>query len=157
MVTLRRLGLLASGVAIYLRYTLRCLQIFFYHMFNPSNLSAKAVKCAVAYCGPLSGRPNIPHTSSMTPVMATAVTAPDSSLTITLQEVLNEGRKHEAAALGTMQLQGLSEQKIDYVKTKKRCWNCGLIHKYRQCPAFEDTEGLSGVVASGLGKVRYLN
>ena len=58
---------------------------------------------------------------------------------LTLQEVLNEGRKHEAAALGTMQLQGLSEQKIDYVKTKKRCGNCGLIHKYRQCPAFKDT------------------
>ena len=58
---------------------------------------------------------------------------------LTLQEVLNEGRKHEAAALGTMQLKGLSEQKIDYVKTKKRCGNCGLIHKYRQCPAFKDT------------------
>ena len=29
-----------------------------------------------------SGRPNIPHISSMTSVMATAVTAPDSSLTI---------------------------------------------------------------------------
>ena len=47
---------------------------------------------------------------------------------LTLQEVLNEGRKHEAAALGAMQIQGLSEQKIDYVKTKKRCGNCGLIH-----------------------------
>ena len=58
---------------------------------------------------------------------------------LTLQEVLNEGRKHEAAALGAMHLQGLSEQKIDYVKTNERCGNCGLIHKYRQCPEFKDT------------------
>ena len=58
---------------------------------------------------------------------------------LTLQEGLNECRKHESAALGTMQLQGLSQQKIDYVKTKKRYGNCGLIHKYRQCPAFKAT------------------
>ena len=55
-------------------------------MFYPQLLQ-KAVKCTLAYCGPLSdrigsGRPNIPHISSMTSVMATAVTAPDSSLTI---------------------------------------------------------------------------
>ena len=58
---------------------------------------------------------------------------------LTLQEVLNEGRKHEAAVLGTIQLHGLSEQKIDYTNTNKRCGNYGLIHKYRQRPAFRDT------------------
>ena len=57
---------------------------------------------------------------------------------MTMQDVLKEGRKHEAAALGTQQLQNLHDsiQKIYQIKTKK---HCGLYHKYRQCPAYKDT------------------
>ena len=47
---------------------------------------------------------------------------------LTLQEALNEGRKHGAAAMDTKQLQSLqsSVSSIDYVKKKKICGNCGL-------------------------------
>ena len=60
---------------------------------------------------------------------------------LNLQDVLKEGRKHEAAALGTQQLQNLHDSihKIEQIKTKKHCGNCGLYHKYRQCPAYKDT------------------
>ena len=60
---------------------------------------------------------------------------------LTLQYVLKEGRKHEAAALSTQQLQNLydSTHKIDQIKTQKHCGYCILYHKYRQCPAYKDT------------------
>ena len=56
---------------------------------------------------------------------------------LTLRDVLKESRKHETVALGTQQL--LNELKIDQITTKKHCGNCGLHHKYQQCPACKNT------------------
>ena len=62
---------------------------------------------------------------------------------LTLHDVLTEGRRHEAAALGTDRLKSLHEgisHSVDHVTTgKKRCKNCALYHEYRQCPAYRDT------------------
>uniref|UniRef100_A0A8C9SGK0 Gypsy retrotransposon integrase-like protein 1 n=1 Tax=Scleropages formosus TaxID=113540 RepID=A0A8C9SGK0_SCLFO len=63
----------------------------------------------------------------------------------TLQDMLMEGRKHEAALIGTRQLQTLQEKKIDHIGMKKPCGRCGLHHKPRTCPAYKD-------VCKGCGK-----
>ena len=67
----------------------------------------------------------------------------DKDKTLTLQETLNTGRRHEATEKGNEQIRTLRESatdqtSIDHVSKKKPCWNCGRHHAYRRCPAFRD-------------------
>ena len=64
---------------------------------------------------------------------------------LTLEDVVKEGRQHEAAFKGTQQLEDLYKShpqmtvhviKNDKKAKHKQCSNCGRKHKYRDCPAY---------------------
>jgi len=63
---------------------------------------------------------------------------------ITLEQVVCEGRQHEAASKGTRQLEDLykSETTVHALKQtvqgdRPSCGNCGRKHKYKECPAYK--------------------
>ena len=65
------------------------------------------MKCALAFLRPiicriLSGGPNIPNLSSMMSVMATAVTGPDSSLTIGYLEKYSNSMRYFLPLISNM-------------------------------------------------------
>ena len=64
---------------------------------------------------------------------------------LTLEDVIKEGRQHEAALKGTQQLEDLYKShpqmrvhsiKINNKVKHKQCNKCGRNHKYRDCPAY---------------------
>ena len=72
----------------------------------------------------------------------------DKGKDLTLDQVLKEGRQHEAASKGSLRLDAFKRRsrkevpKVDYVQKhdekgrQKPCGNCGRKHKYRDCPAY---------------------